>query len=292
MNKAEDESDYKTLTKTVHVCESPLRAPATFVKQMVTDLANSRELTWRLFLRDTSSQFRQTYFGYFWLVAPPLATMSIWVFLRNSGVVNIADTTVPYPAFVLTGLVLWDSFASALQSPLTSVRAASAMMVKIHFPHEAILLAGLGQVLLVVVVRLAMLIGVYYWLGISMTVWMLIVPVGVAAAIALGFMIGMLLLPLGMLYEDVGRGLSMLTTFWFLLTPVVYPPPTEWPSSLIMTLNPVSPLIAFTRDAATTAPPGNPLPFVCVATTSLIGVLVGWALYRIALPHLIARMSA
>jgi len=39
---------------TVYTPESPLRQPAKFVRDMITDLLASRELAWRLFLRDLS----------------------------------------------------------------------------------------------------------------------------------------------------------------------------------------------------------------------------------------------
>ena len=42
--------------------------------------------------------------------------------------------------------------------------------------------------------------------------------------IAFGFFLGALLAPLGALYNDISKGLTVIMGFWLFLTPVVYPP--------------------------------------------------------------------
>ena len=41
-------------------------------REHVRNLVNSRELAWRLFVRDTSAQYRQSVLGYLWVFIPPL----------------------------------------------------------------------------------------------------------------------------------------------------------------------------------------------------------------------------
>jgi lipopolysaccharide transport system permease protein len=106
-----------------------------------------------------------------------------------------------------------------------------------------------------------------------------------------GVALGVLLLPLGLLYQDVGRGLALVTGFWLLLTPVAYPPPaTGWGAALAQ-WNPVGPLITTVRgwwlgaDTYATA-----FPIVAVAAAA---VLAGaWVVLRIALPHAVARLGS
>ena len=80
--------------------------------------------------------------------------------------------------------------------------------------------------------------------------------------------------------------------FWFFLTPIVYPPPTEYPASLLADLNPVSPLITTTRAWLTGQPTTALLPFAAVGAGSILLLFAGWTLCRLAVPHLIERMSA
>jgi lipopolysaccharide transport system permease protein len=133
---------------------------------------------------------------------------------------------------------------------------------------------------------------VFVWFRISVAPTVLIAPFGVLALIALGLMIGIVLAPAGVLYQDIGRGLTIITTLWFFLTPVVYPPPTTWPASLLAQLNPVSPLLITTRELLTTGAVSQPANFVLVTGMALVLMLPGWVLYRVAMPHLIERMGA
>jgi len=117
-------------------------------------------------------------------------------------------------------------------------------------------------------------------------------PFGIIALIMLGLMFGILLTPLGVLYQDIEKGLLMIISVWFFLTPVVYPSPTSFPANLISTINPVSPLLITTRELITTGNISDVFSFLVVAGITLILIFLGWIIYRVAMPHLIVRMGA
>jgi lipopolysaccharide transport system permease protein len=230
--------------------------------------------------------------GYFWAFIPPLFTTMIWVFLNSQNILDVGDPGMPYPLFVLTGTVLWQTFADALDSPLKVVSESKPMLAKINFPREALILTSFGLVLFNFVIRLVLLVAVFAWYKISPPTSILLVPIGVFALILLGMMIGLLLTPFGILYHDIGRAIAIGTQAWFFLTPVIYPPPqSSWAATLV-NLNPVTPLLQTTREwlitGETTLLPG----FFWVTGISLIMLFAGWVIFRIAMPHLIARMSA
>ena len=137
----------RPLKETVYSPDSELRNPGRLVHSMMSDLLASRELAWRLFVRNISAQYRQSLLGYFWAFIPPLFTTLIWVFLNSQNILDIGDTGMPYPLFVLTGTVLWQTFADALDSPLKLVSKSKAMLAKINFPREALILTRSGMVL-------------------------------------------------------------------------------------------------------------------------------------------------
>src|SRR5919109_977267 len=97
---------------------SLLREPSRLFRDMRRDLAASRELAWRLFVRNTNAKYRQTMLGYVWAFLPPIFTTLVFVFLRNAGFFNTPETEVPYVVFLLSGTVLWEVFADALHSPM------------------------------------------------------------------------------------------------------------------------------------------------------------------------------
>src|ERR1051326_8604245 len=140
-------------TLTIYTPESPLRHPARLAREMWRDLAGSRELAWRLFIRDTSAIYRQSFLGYLWAFLPPIATTLTFTFLNSQSILNIGATPIPYAAFVMIGTLLWQTFLDALNSPLRAVNASRAMLTKVNFPREALILSGTADVVFNTVVR-------------------------------------------------------------------------------------------------------------------------------------------
>jgi lipopolysaccharide transport system permease protein len=52
------------LPEVVYTPDSQLRRPRQLVRSMVADLLASRELAWRLLVRNISAQYRQSLLGY------------------------------------------------------------------------------------------------------------------------------------------------------------------------------------------------------------------------------------
>ncbi len=280
------------LPEVVYTPESQLRRPRQLVRSMVIDLLASRELAWRLLVRNISAQYRQSLLGYLWAFLPPVVTTLVWVFLNSQQILNVGATDIPYPAYVMVGTLLWQGFVEALNSPIKLITSSRSMLAKINFPREALILAGLGEVLFNFAIRLVLMLVVFLWFRIAVPPTVLLAPVGILALMALGLMIGLLLAPLGMLYGDIQRGLTIITTLWFYVTPVVYPPPTTWPASQLAQINPVSQLLLTTRELLTSGTVSQPGGFLLITGITFGLMLVGWVLYRVAMPHLIARMGA
>jgi len=282
----------RDLPEVVYTPDSDLLRPGALVRDMLADLWLGRGLAWQLFLRDIRGQYRQSLLGSLWLVIPSLVSMAVWTFLTAQGVLQVRDTGVPYPVFVLTGLVLWDTFVAALHMPLGAVSAAMGLLTKIRFPREALLLAGLGHVAFQTVIKLCLLAGVMAWYGVGGPASLLGLPLVVVLVMGLGLAVGLLIVPAGLLYHDVGRGLGAITGVWFFLTPVVYPPPQEGLARGLIWANPVAVAISATREALLCQPVSAPGLAALVAAASLIVLLVAWVFFRVAMPHVIARSSA
>jgi lipopolysaccharide transport system permease protein len=223
---------------TVYTPASPLRNPGRLLREMWRDLVGSRELAWRLFVRDTSAQYRQTMLGYIWVFVPPLVASLPFIYLNSQGIVRIGDTPVPYPAFAIIGTTIWQVFADALNAPLKTVTAAKMMLARINLPREAVLLSALAQVGLGFLVRLVLLIAVFMWFRLTPPPTAILFPLGILSLILIGFVVGILITPLGILYSDVQQTLPVLTTFLMLLTPVVYPVPQSGVAAAIARYNP------------------------------------------------------
>jgi len=259
---------------------------------MFADLAASRELAWRLVVRDISAQYRQAFLGILWAFILPVANTLAWVFLNSSGVVKIADTPLPYPVYVFSGTMLWAIFMDALNAPLQQTNAAKGMLAKLNFPREALIVSGIYQALFNTVIKIVLLMVVLVVAGINPGWNVLLFPIGLLSLFLVGTVIGLLITPVGMLYTDVGKALPLLMQFLMYVTPVVYPMPQGGWTSLMVSANPLTPLIMTARSWLTGLPSDYLGYFCLVNVVALFMLLVVWVVYRLAMPILIERMSA
>ncbi|WP_289020805.1 ABC transporter permease [Desulfobacter postgatei] len=287
--KQNHEAKFETIT---YSAESKLNNPVKLFKAMLHDLMKSKELAWRLFVRDVSARYRQSIFGILWAFLPAIASGLVFIILQSKKVVNFGTTDIPYPVFVLVGTTLWQVFVDSLIFPLKTVTASKAMLAKINFPREALILSSFYDIVLNALIKFLVILGIFFIFKVPLTPGFIPGVFAILMLILLGLSLGLLLTPLGLLYTDVSMGLTFVTQFWFFVTPVVYPPPQRFPYSLISILNPVSPILSTVRDLLTKGGSDQMIPFMIVGVLSCIVFLFAWLVYRLALPIIIERMSA
>lgn len=277
----------------IYSAESSIRKPGSMLRAMWGDILHSRGLAWRLAVRDISALYRQSVLGILWAFILPLANTLTWLFLRNSGIVSVHETDIPYPVYVFTGTMLWAIVTESLLAPLQKTQTSRSMLTKINFPREAIIFSGILQTgfnsLIKIILILIGMVGLGYY-AVDWTI--LLFPLGIVSLMIAGTAIGLLLTPIGLLYTDVSKGLTIAMQFLMYATPVVFPIPKAGWVSTVISYNPLTPLIMTTRDWLT----GNPVEFLdgflLVNATFMIVFFVAWVLYRAAMPFLIERMSS
>ena len=276
----------------IYTPESQIRRPKKLWELMWRDLLASRELAWRLLIRDISAKYRQSFLGIFWAIIPPIVTAAGFTLAKSGGVINLGNTELPYPAYVMFSMTLWQTFVEALQGPIQAVTKAKAMLAKINFPREALILAKLGEVFFNFGIKLVLIVGLFIWFKMPVTWSVILAPVALVHLVMLGTFLGLLLAPIGVLYQDFSMGLTLATSFWLFLTPVVYPVPSEGLFGTIVKLNPVTPLLVTTRDLATTGFVSNPQGFWLASILALSGLFLTWIFYRVAMPYVVERISS
>jgi lipopolysaccharide transport system permease protein len=281
-----------SLRVTVYTPESQLRRPLKLLRAMFADLWLGRELAWRLAVRDISAQYRQALLGLAWALLLPLINTITWIFLNGAGIVAVADTPLPYPVYVFTGTMLWQIFTEAFQAPNRQVNQAKAMLSKVNFPHEAIIVSGLLQTGFNALIKLGLLVPAVLLLGIVPGWGILLLPVGILSLMLAGTALGLLLTPVGALYADVEKGIGLVAQFWMYVTPVVFALPAVGWTAVIFRLNPLTPLILASRDWLTGFQPAFLTDFALVNLVMLVVLFCGWIVYRVSMPILIERMNA
>jgi lipopolysaccharide transport system permease protein len=274
---------------TVYTPDSGIRKPGVLLKDMVRDLVNSYELGWRFFLRNVRGMYRQSLLGLFWAFIPPIMTTLVWVFLNGQRIINIDNPGVPYPAFVLTSTLLWSLFARGVIMPNQVMTTGKSIMKKINFPKESLVISGLLEIGLDFLIKSILIIAVFIVFKVVPSYTVFLVPLGVLMLVLMGMTIGLLLLPVGMLYTDIQRLLAAILPFWMLLTPVIYPAPREGIATIINTYNPVSPILTTTRDWLFYGNSETVISFLVYSAGVLVLFILGMVLFRLAIPFIIER---
>ena len=280
------------MPEVVYTPASIVRRPRRLLAEMWRDLLASRELAWRLMRRDISAQYRQSLLGVVWAFLPPIVMAVGFTLAGNAKIINIGTTDLPYPAYVMFSIMLWQTFVEALNGPIRAVAEARQMLSRVNFPREAIVLAKVGEVFFNFAIKLLLIVAIFVWFQIPITWKALLAPLALLQLIVFGTFLGLLLAPLSTLYQDVTQGLTVFTSLWLFATPIVYPVPSEGAFAVLVRLNPVTPLLVTTRELATTGHISDPQRFLIVSAAAVVGLLVAWPLYRLAMPFAIERVSS
>lgn len=278
---------------TVYSADASSRSPLKNLRAIAREFPQAHELGLRLFKRNLKAAYQQSLLGFGWALLPPLLTAALWIFLRSNGVMHTNVTGVSYPVFVLTGTMLWQIFNESILSPINSVTQNKAMLAKINIPREGLLISGLydlafNSTIKVAVLAVALLVFRQH-VGLS---GLCLAPIGILMTALAGFSIGLVLSPVGMLYQDIGRTILAGLPFLMYLTPVVYNTPKSGLISQLMPYNPLASLITTTRNWITAQPVTDPASFWIYSVIFVLLFLLGLILFRLSLPMVIERMGA
>ena len=159
-------------------------------------LVRSRGLLWDLVSKDLRARYRNAVMGFVWAVLQPLLMMLILYFVFGKifagRIASISGQTHPYELMLLTGLIFWQFFASALGRATTSLIDNADLIKKVYFPREIIPIASMGNSVVNLAIGFVVLMTMYCWMegppGIGL-LW-----VGVIFAIQCVLLVGLSLL--------------------------------------------------------------------------------------------------
>ena len=259
---------------------------------MLIDTKKSVPLGIRLFKRNLKAMYRQSLFGILWAFVPPIMLALVWVFLNGQKIINVDQPVVPYPAFVMTSILLWSVFAQAIVMPTNVMSEGKSILVKINFPRESLLISGLCQICFDFLIKAVLIAVILVFFQVFPKITLFLVPVGILMLALLGVAIGLLFLPISLLYSDIQRFLVAILPFWMLLTPVVYPEPRTGLGQQINVFNPVSTLLSTTRDWLFVGEVDNLSVFLITSVIIIISTIIGLLLFRLAIPFIIERSGS
>jgi len=239
-----------------------------------------RELLFHMTVRHLRGQYKQSILGYAWAFVNPLSLMLTLSFVF-SVIVKVNTGSIPYPLFILIGLLPWNFFSSAVSSATDSITGASSLVTKVYFPRELLPTAAVLTKVVDLALGLIILVGMMAYYGYPPEWTLAWVPV--LFAIHLVFILG-LALPLAALnlfFHDVRFLVGVVLTLWFYITPVIYPVdlvPDKY--RILFDLNPNSLFInAYRRVVLQGVSPGEDRLLLGL-TVAVLTFIVGYFLFK------------
>jgi lipopolysaccharide transport system permease protein len=189
-------------------------------RQYLTDLWRYRELFLFLAWRDLLVRYKQTVVGVAWSLIRPLLTMLVLTLVFGKLGKMAVGSSVPYPLIVLSGLLPWQFFASAMSDSGNSLLANAGLVSKVYFPRLVIPASTLVTSLVDFLISLAFLAVLMVWYDFMPPVTVLLLPAFLLLAIAAAFGTGLWAAAVTVQYRDFRFIVPFVVQFGLYLSPV------------------------------------------------------------------------
>lgn len=190
-------------------------------KAYYKDLFRHRELFYFLAWRDILVRYKQAAFGVAWAIIRPLLNMALFTLIFNK-IAHLSSFDVPYPLFVLAGMLPWQLVSGAITDTSMSLLNNVSLLTKIYFPRMILATSqifvhlvdfGINFILLSL---LMLLMGV----GNLSTLWML--PFFLALSLFLSIALSLSLSALTAKYRDFRFIVAFAVQFGMFASPIGY----------------------------------------------------------------------
>ena len=259
-------------------------------RYMFSDMLTSRGLGYRLFIRDFTAKYKQSLFGFLWVIFLPLFTVAVFVGMNRAGILNIKDTTIPYTVFVLFGITVWSLFTGLISTIAGIVGQSSSFITKINFPKIALVQSPVLVSLVDFAVRFVLLCIVMIILKTSPHGLFFLLPIFLLPILFFAIGIGMFFSVIGAVFKDIPNFINMFLSVAMFFMPVVYPLPD---SGIIYQLNIYNPfyyLIDVPRSLFFEGRIVHAEAFIVSSVLSLIVFLAGWRFYHVAIARIVEKV--
>lgn len=203
--------------------EIVIRPPGRFTSVDVWELYRYRSLLKSMVVRQIKIEFDQMYLSYFWAVARPLLMVVVFALFRHLSEAR-TGVTIPYPLYLLSGLILWFYLVEGVMDTSTAVRRDLHLMRKVFYPKLLSPMAtNLSNLYKLVIAGIPLVLMMFYY-GVSPG-WQIVLLAPVVLQLALlVFGIGLMFVALNLSNQDWGKFLGLVLYLGLFLSPVIYAP--------------------------------------------------------------------
>jgi len=186
------------------------------------ELLRRREIIGNLAGKELKVKYKSTVLGVAWSMLNPLLYLVVFYIVFQ---VLLSGAIPDFAVFLLSGLLGYTLFSTALQTSTTSVVDNAPLVTKVAFPREILPLSTIGAALVNFFYQLAVLILFMLVIGYGFTGWgLLLVPAALAVLLLFTTAVSLGTSALNVRYRDTRHMVELSLVAWFWITPIVYQP--------------------------------------------------------------------
>lgn len=245
------------------------------------ELWAARELFYIFSWRDIKVRYKQTVLGVLWVILQPLLSMVIFtVFFGNFA--GIPADGLPYPVFVLLGLIFWGYFSGALSRASTAFIDNENLVKKVYFPREILpfstVVTSFADFLISLI--LFALVLIFYGVVPNFTFFVMLL-FGLIITTLSSAGLGLLVASINIKYRDVRYIIPYFLQLMIFVTPVIYPLSIVRPSfQLLLSLNPMAGVINSLRSTLVSGTITDPMSLLISLCMAIIFFVLGMLYFR------------
>ena len=249
------------------------------------ELWHFRELALTFVWRDVKVRYKQTFIGVLWVVLQPLLTTVIFTLIFGR-FADFPSDGLPYPVFVLAGVLPWTYFATSLNGASGSIAGNRALVTRVFFPRLLLPIGSIATPLVDFLVAFPVLVAMIFYFDISVGVEALLAPLFMLLAAGTALGVGLLFAVANVRYRDVPYAIPFVINIWMYLSPVIYPVNAlqeryEW----LLAFNPMTCVITGLRWSLLGASPPSPTVAIVGVLTASVVLVGGLAFFRSSEPR-------
>ncbi|WDH21150.1 ABC transporter permease [Pseudomonas chlororaphis] len=176
--------------------------------------------------REFQSKYRNSLLGALWTVLNPLAMIIVYTVIFSEVMrakLPGVDSTFGYSIYLCAGILTWGLFAELVGRSQTVFIENANLLKKISFPRlclPVVVVANAGiNFIITFSIFTAFLVVSGNFPGWAFVAMIPLLVILVFFSIGLGITLGVL----NVFFRDVGQFFGIFITFWFWLTPIIYP---------------------------------------------------------------------
>ena len=244
-----------SLTTETHKWSQVIRPRTSLFDLRLQDVWRYRDLLFMFVKRDFTALYKQTILGPLWFVIQPLLSTFMFVVIFDR-IAGIPTDGVPSALFYLSGLVVWNYFATCLNNTSVTFTNNANLFGKVYFPRIIAPLSNVLSALINFGIQLAILVAfvAYFCLFKGLTLhfngYLFLIPFVLLLVASLGLGLGLIISALTTKYRDLVYLVSFGVQLLMYATPVIYPLSfLKGKYKLFILANPITPLIESFRHA-------------------------------------------